>query len=465
MPPIQQGGQPFSHEAATQQICNYHASAFDAGTAVELMQVVDTWTGELAEFLRQAFRMTIEDFATKQLGVAPRTVAYWRQRPSMIPKAGQQAILDTTLERAPDTVKTRFARLVERGIRHGSTFEPSVLGLGSAESNCLPKSSGTDARSVVSWIESSNTSQDVIEYLRSETVRAAEQHASQSPKLLLPKVQQLHGMIQALLRGGKQRYQQTAELIQLDSEVLAHLSQLLGDVHRDSAAFEYARASIALADEVGASAAAAFSAQAQIARWRGRYTEAADLAAEGLKRSLPGPLRTLLAHQEANAAAIGGDRRRARLALDRSDATAAAGGRVYSAWSCPPARLALYRIGVALNMGEPQEAVRQAADAESMWQRERTKAFATWAHFQISAARAHVLTGSLEGAVEYVTPVLSMPQELRVSTVADNMATLDVLLMSSRFAGSSNVSSLREQMRVFTTSSSAATRESETQAE
>jgi hypothetical protein len=46
-----------------------------------------------------------------------------------------------------------------------------------------------------------NTSHDVIEYLRSETVTAAEQHASQAPRLLLPKVLQLHRMIQALLRG------------------------------------------------------------------------------------------------------------------------------------------------------------------------------------------------------------------------------------------------------------------------
>lgn len=271
-------------------------------------------------------------------------------------------------------------------------------------------------------------------------------------------------MLQALLRSGKQRYRQTAELMQLDSEVIAHLCQLLGDVHRDAAALGYARASIALADEVGASAAAAFSAQAQIARWRGRYAEAADLAAEGFRRSQPGPLATLLAHQEANAAAVAGDSRRAHLALDRS-VTTGGGGEVYSAWTCPPARQALYRIGVAVNLGDPQEAVKQANDAEPMWEHERSKAFGTWAHFQISAARAHVLAGSLEGAIAHVTPVLTLPQDYRISTLGSHLATLDQLLVHKRFAKSRAVLSLREQMQEFTCSSPAVTAGSEAESE
>jgi hypothetical protein len=425
------------------------------------MRIVDTWTGELADLLRQAFRMTIEDFALN-LGVAPRTVAYWRHRPSMIPKSEQQAILDTTLERASDAVKARFALLVDRRLQ-ASNFKPPVPGPRTEDASHLRDTQEFDARAVISWIESSNTSQDAIEYLRSSTTKMAEEHASQPPGLLLPQVLQLHRMIQALLRGGKQRFRQTAELMQLDSELLAHICQLLGDVQRDTPALAYAHASIALADEAGTSAAAAFSAQAQIARWRGGYTEAADLAAEGFKRSLPGPLRTLLAHQEANAAATAGDRHRARLALDKSDVDLELGGTTYSAWSCPPARQALYRIGVALNMGEPLEAVRQASDAESIWQHERPKAFGTWAHFQIAAARAHVLTGSLDAAIGHVMPVLTMPQEFRISTLTSNLAILDCLLASRQFSKSAGVSPLREQIRDFATSSPADANEMESE--
>lgn len=429
------------------------------------VRVVDTWTGELADLLRHAFRMTIEDFAAKQLGVAPRTVAYWRQRPSMIPKAEQQAILDTTLERAPDAVKARFALLIDQGGAGAPGFKPPIVRPRTAEPDALPTMKEISAKDVISWVESTNTSEDSINYLRTAAVKAAEEHASRPPGLMILQVLQLHGMIQALLRGGKQRYRQTADLMELDSEILAHLCQLLGDVHRDMPAFAYANASIALADEAGASAAAAFSAQAQIARWRGRYTEAADLAAEGFKRSLPGPLRMLLTYQEANAAAIAGDSGRARDALDRSDAIPGGGGGIYSAWTCPPARQALYRIGVALNMGDPQEAVRQATEAESMWRHERPKAFGTWAHFQISAARAHVLAGSLEGAIEHVMPVLTMPQEFRISTLASHLATLDRLFVPKQFENSRAVASLREQIREFASSTPAVATESEAESE
>ena len=71
------------------------------------MRVVDSWTGGTADALRQAFRMTIEDFAGK-LGLSPRTVAYWRQRPDMVQRPLGQRILDNTLERAPDAVKGLF---------------------------------------------------------------------------------------------------------------------------------------------------------------------------------------------------------------------------------------------------------------------------------------------------------------------------------------------------------------------
>ena len=50
------------------------------------MQVIAEWTGGQADLLRQSLRMTNESFA-EYLGVAVRTVAYWRKRPEMIPKA------------------------------------------------------------------------------------------------------------------------------------------------------------------------------------------------------------------------------------------------------------------------------------------------------------------------------------------------------------------------------------------
>jgi len=75
------------------------------------MQVIMSWTGAHADALRQALRMTNESFA-ESLGVAVRTVAYWRKRPDIVPQPAMQEILDAALERAPERAKAQFALLM-----------------------------------------------------------------------------------------------------------------------------------------------------------------------------------------------------------------------------------------------------------------------------------------------------------------------------------------------------------------
>jgi hypothetical protein len=307
----------------------------------------------------------------------------------------------------------------------------------------------TDAKSVIEWVKSSDINDDMIGYFAQKTARAAEEHASNPPHKLLDRVQKLHTMIQILLQSGKQRHRQVGDLLRLDSDLLAHLCQLLGDVHRDPIASWYAEASIALGNEAGSGSAAAFSAQSQMARWRGHYVEATDLAAKGLESSPPPALRTLLAYQEADAAAASGQmRRRASLALQKADAMDDA-ATAYSAWSCPPARRALFRMGVALNLGDPSEALRQAEEAESIWEHEKPLAFGTWAHFQIAAAKAHIALDSVDGAIQQVAPVLDLPHEYRISTLAGHLGTLDALLLDQRFNKSRQVASLRGRLASF----------------
>ena len=48
--------------------------------------------------------MTNESFAD-HLGVAVRTVAYWRNRPGMIPQQQMQEVLDAALDQAPMTAQ------------------------------------------------------------------------------------------------------------------------------------------------------------------------------------------------------------------------------------------------------------------------------------------------------------------------------------------------------------------------
>lgn len=51
------------------------------------------WTGREAAALQAALRLTNEGFA-ERLGIATRTVASWRAKPTMVPRRDLQEILD-----------------------------------------------------------------------------------------------------------------------------------------------------------------------------------------------------------------------------------------------------------------------------------------------------------------------------------------------------------------------------------
>lgn len=73
---------------------------------------IDTWNGATAAALQGALRMTNERFA-EYIGVATRTVAAWRAQPGMVPRREIQSSLDTVLTRATETVRQRFAALLD----------------------------------------------------------------------------------------------------------------------------------------------------------------------------------------------------------------------------------------------------------------------------------------------------------------------------------------------------------------
>lgn len=75
------------------------------------MTDVNDWTGKTACALQASLRMSNETFA-RHLGIAVRTVASWHQKPELTPKPEMQQLLDTTLERATELAKDRFANLV-----------------------------------------------------------------------------------------------------------------------------------------------------------------------------------------------------------------------------------------------------------------------------------------------------------------------------------------------------------------
>jgi hypothetical protein len=402
------------------------------------MEVVASWTGSRADALRQALRMTNETFA-EHLGVAVRTVAYWRQRPEVTPRPGMQEILDVALARAAATARTQFALLVAER-EHG--LAPREL---------VPASS--DIASLTAWITATNTSDDAIEQIDRTAVSLADRHTQVPARHLLGDVLQLHSNAHLLLRSGRQRLRQTRELIRIDGDILAHASVLIGDLGQDQDADAHGQAALRYLQEADASQATACYALAKSARWRRDYATAADLSAGGYEYGPVTPISVQLASYEANAAALLGDRRRARQALIRAEHIASAlpaqrpSG---SPWAFPAERLAIFRLSVLLRTGDPDGALSAAEAADEGWASGDPPIPGTWAQIRIGAAIAHLLKDSLDGATEQVTPMLGLAPEYRIATVTGWLADLDEHLAHPRFARTPQAEALRQQIRDFT---------------
>jgi DNA-binding transcriptional regulator YiaG len=104
--------------------CNYPAKRPAAEDLA--VDVVSSWTGARADALRWALRMTTEAFA-EHLGVAVRTVAYWRARPGSVPKPDMQAALDTVLVHAPEPVRAQFWLILGERERDPASGQPRLV--------------------------------------------------------------------------------------------------------------------------------------------------------------------------------------------------------------------------------------------------------------------------------------------------------------------------------------------------
>lgn len=80
------------------------------------MEPIQLWTGRAAATLQGALRMSNESFA-QHLGIAPRTVAMWHQKPDRVPQPDVQKMLDTALSLADEGAQQRFSH----GLPHCDT--------------------------------------------------------------------------------------------------------------------------------------------------------------------------------------------------------------------------------------------------------------------------------------------------------------------------------------------------------
>jgi hypothetical protein len=399
--------------------------------------IVITWTGWHANALRQALRMTNEEFA-EHLNVAVRTVAYWRARPEMVPRQGMQQILDVALEQAPELAQEQFGRLLAERDR--------------ARADATVPASGDTTR-LTEWLTATGTSDEFIDGIDRAVAALAEAHPVTPARVLLADTRQLQARIQQVLADGRLRHRQERELLRMNGGVLAHISLLLSDLDASRAADDYGSAALLFLREAEYNEATAWYVLAKNARWRHQYIHAADLASQGLQHGSPGPMTVQLACYEANASALAGDISRARTAMRHAEEQAAVLPAVHvspSPWSFPSERMTIFRLSVALHAGDLDGALLAASDSGTAGDPNGLHVPAAWAQTRIGAGIACLLKDERDGAAEQVRPMLDLPPGLRIASVTGWLADLDRHLADSRYTHVPVATELRQQIREFT---------------
>ena len=423
------------------------------------MQVIATWTGGDADLLRQSLRMTNESFA-EYLGVAVRTVANWRKQPEIIPKPSIQEALDTALEHAPDRAKAQFTQLTERGkradlvnspgIRARQAFVPAVSSPPAAQAIPWQRIPADDIDDLLAQLTVTSTAGDTIEQIERAAISLAECHMQAPARKILSQVVPLDHRVRSLL-GGTLRLSQQRDLYRIESLLLSHACLLWGDLNENALAERYGLAALAFAKEAESDQAVAMTVLAKTFRWQKRFTESMDIACRGFACSPNTPIRVQLASQEANAAALLGAAGRAREALARAERAAelVTPDSGLSAWSFPVTRQAVFAQSVATQLGDAGAMLKAAAAADAAWSAGAPKVSANWAQIRVGAGIAHLLNGSLDGAVAQVEPVLALAPSMRVATVTAYTERLRRRLVHPGYEGAAGVRELGERLAQF----------------
>ena len=421
--------------------------------------VIATWTGGDADLLRQSLRMTNESFA-EYLGVAVRTVANWRKQPEIVPKSGIQEILDTALDRAPDRAKAQFALLTERGrladrvdspgMRDPHAFGPAGSSPSAAAAIPRQRIPPDDIDDLLAQLTVTSTAGDTIEQIEQAAISLAESHTQAPARKILSQVVPLDHRVRSLL-GRRLRLSQQRDLYRIESLLLSHACLLLGDLNENALAERYGLAALAFAKEAESDQAVAMTVLAKTFRWQKRFTESMDMASRGFACSPNTPIRVQLASQEANAAALLGHEGRAREALARAEraAVSATPDSGVSAWSFPVTRQAVFTQSVATQLGDADEMLQAAAAADAAWSAGAPRVAANWAQIRVGAGIAHLLKGSLDGAVAEVEPVLALPPGMRVATVTAYTDRLRRRLEHPQYDDAAGVRELGQRLAQF----------------
>jgi transcriptional regulator with XRE-family HTH domain len=293
------------------------------------MSLTPHWTGGRTRLLRDAYPLSVRDFADL-VGVAPSTISALEKGGPRRLRPSTQRLFDTALDKAPAAVRVRFDEAVSRLGSDGRAVSADDASGIVGEDGLLDQPWQIEERR--SWLAAIHMDEMKLAYLESATERAIAENESTPPVELAPRARSLHLHVDALLRSG-QHPRQRGRLY----GVAAHLSGLLAALALDLNQFVAARAygqeafDLAAAAEQSELQAWARATQSLVEYYAGHYHDAVAFARDGQHIGQGGRHTVRLAlNGEARALARIGDRSGVDEAVERGlaalDRYPAAGG-------------------------------------------------------------------------------------------------------------------------------------------
>jgi transcriptional regulator with XRE-family HTH domain len=234
----------------------------------------------------------------------------------------------------------------------------------------------------------------------------------------------------------RQRLRDARELLVIAAKSHAFLAWAAGDLGRLPSAVAHGRAALTLAEEAGhpGAAALALSALSKTAFWGSQARAARVYAQRGFEHGPVNTTRALLACQIADASS---DREALAAIASASDAleSAAVDDDLGGVFECGRIRVINYAIGVHLKAGDAKGALTASSSARNLRPGEQSIGYGTLAQIAIGSGFARLLQRDLPGAASEIAPVLTLPPERRLATMAGKLTELAVACETAAMSG------------------------------
>lgn len=305
------------------------------------------------------------------------------------------------------------------------------------------------------WAAMSEVADTVIAQYAAQARRLSRDFESAAPSLpILLETRRLRDRIADKLRG-RHTTSQERNLYLVAAQTCGLLAWMTADLGNYRAADTHAWTAWMCAEQAAHDGARAWvrCTQSKLAYWDGRYTEAAQLAEDGLRYRV-GQSAAMLCLFQARALGKAGRRTDAEAALSRAESQrpeATGAPEFHGIWHATPVRYHSIAANTRVLLAQPSLALAETAQTVVASQAGSPADRHPWSerHAQLDAALAHLQQRDLDGALTALRPVLELGPDDRNDPLTQHLSLISGALTHERYAETPLAAQAREEIETW----------------